>query len=103
MQKVSGTITKKDFVKILKKQLLRLADIDVSLENGYKIFKICTLLPYWLANKKDVKVTLGGIGVFRTYKTNHTGTEIAKYYCSENISRIPPTSSMPAAPRLPTG
>lgn len=88
MQKVTKKVIKNEFCKTLQKCLLKMFDINVSLEVAYGIFKLCTLLPYHIATKNDAKVVLGGIGIFRTYKTNHTGTEVPKFYGSEAVTRI---------------
>ena len=86
MEKVDGNITKGDFCKVLQKHLAQVLGHEVSLETAYTIFKTCQLLPYQIANKKNFKVTLAGIGVYRMYKTR-SGNKVPKYYGSETVIR----------------
>ena len=88
MKPVTKKVIKNEFCKVLQKMLLKMFDIDVSLEKAYGIFKLCVFLPFHIATKNDAKVVLGGVGIFRTYKTNHTGTEVPKFYGSEAVTRI---------------
>ena len=86
MEKCTGHMIKAEFVKHLQKEFKEILGEDINLEKAYELFKMSILLPYQLASKKNIKIVLGGVGVFRLYKTRG-GNITTKYYTSDTVVR----------------
>jgi len=82
------SITKKEFAKFMQKVYAKYAKLNCSLKQAYTVFGLSTVAPYYLSDKKKVKVTLAGIGVFTVRVTTKGGNKVAKYYNSETITRV---------------